>query len=174
MLLIFITGMSGTGKTTVKDELIRRGYTTYDTDDYGLTVWINKQTGQPYESNSNIQYGTPEFYFAFLWTLQTDKVLEKAKHAESECVFMCGVPGNWREVMPMFDIVFCLALDNETLKHRLLNRTNNNYGKAPHELSDIMEWNRTMATEAEGLGAKVIDSSQPVKEVVDTILKNLK
>ena len=50
MLLIFVIGMSGSGKTTVKEELLRRGCTAYDTDDYGLTVWINKHTGQPAEA----------------------------------------------------------------------------------------------------------------------------
>jgi hypothetical protein len=86
---------------------------------------------------------------------------------------MCGIPGNWQEMVPIFDRIFCLTLDNENLKHRLLNRTNNNYGKAAHELRDIMVWNKTMTTEAEKLGARVIDSSQSVKRVVDSILENL-
>jgi thymidylate kinase len=171
--LIFITGISGSGKTTVKDALIRRGYAAYDTDENGLTAWTHKQSGRPAEAKPTIQYGTPKWYATYQWTLQAGKVREKAKHARGELVFMCGVPGNWPDAMPMFDKIFCLSLDDKALRHRLLNRTNNNYGKASHELSDIMGWNKTMAADAERRGAVIIDANRPVEEIVDTILKNL-
>lgn len=165
--------MAGSGKTTVKEELIHRGYIAYDTDENGLTLWINKRSGQPAEAKPNIQYGTSRWYETYLWTLQTDKVREKAKQTSGKLVFMCGIPGNWRDVMPIFDRVYCLALGNEPLKQRLLHRANNNYGKASHELRDILGWNKSMAADSEKLGATVIDADRPVEEIIDMILKSL-
>jgi dephospho-CoA kinase len=37
MALIFITGISGAGKSTIAKELSRRGYEVYDTDEDGLS-----------------------------------------------------------------------------------------------------------------------------------------
>ena len=37
MARVLVTGMSGTGKTTVLDELRRRGHVTLDTDPHGAT-----------------------------------------------------------------------------------------------------------------------------------------
>lgn len=170
MSLIFITGMSGTGKSTVKEELTHRGYLAYDTDENELTIWTDKHSGQPASSSSAIQQGTPEWYETYLWTLQTEKVRVVANQVTDRPVFMCGIPGNWREAIPMFDMVFCLTLDNESLEHRLTQRTNNDYGKAVHELRDILEWNKSMATDAKNLGAILVDASLPVGDIVDTIL----
>ncbi len=41
---VLVTGMSGVGKSTVLDELARRGFSTVDTDD---GPWIHTVDGEP-------------------------------------------------------------------------------------------------------------------------------
>jgi septin family protein len=40
MKRVLLTGMSGTGKSTVINELAARGYKAVDTDDHGLSDWV--------------------------------------------------------------------------------------------------------------------------------------
>lgn len=44
MPLIYITGVSGTGKSTVWAELKNRGIEAYDVDEDGLARWQNNKT----------------------------------------------------------------------------------------------------------------------------------
>ena len=43
--LIYVTGISGAGKSAVCDELQRRGYEAHDTDREENAVWVNRKTG---------------------------------------------------------------------------------------------------------------------------------
>jgi dephospho-CoA kinase len=44
MALIYITGASGAGKSTVRTELQRRGYPAYDSDEDRLARWFSTAT----------------------------------------------------------------------------------------------------------------------------------
>jgi len=46
MPLVYVTGLSGTGKSAVCRELKRRGYEAHDTDEEGNAVWVNRETGE--------------------------------------------------------------------------------------------------------------------------------
>lgn len=45
MGLIYVTGASGAGKSTVRTELERHGYVAYDTDEDGLSRWFENRSG---------------------------------------------------------------------------------------------------------------------------------
>jgi len=47
MSLIYITGPFGAGKSTVRNELIKRGYEACDTDEDGMSAWYDNQTLEP-------------------------------------------------------------------------------------------------------------------------------
>jgi hypothetical protein len=44
--LVWITGNSGTGKSTVRTELASRGHPSFDTDEDGIAVWRSRTTGE--------------------------------------------------------------------------------------------------------------------------------
>ena len=132
---IFITGVSGVGKTAVMSELIKRGYVAYDTDKNGLSVWLNKQTGKKVEDDAKLQYGTKEWFDAYLWTLLPDKVMSTKEMNPDITIFFCGSPGNALEVSKIFDKIICLNVNGKALKQRVLSR-NSRY---ENELNDILE-----------------------------------
>jgi hypothetical protein len=47
MKRVLLTGMSGTGKSTVINELAARGYKAVDTDDHGLSEWVAVPLDEP-------------------------------------------------------------------------------------------------------------------------------
>ena len=59
MPLFLITGIPGTGKTTVNAELKARGYESYDGDQDKLAHWYNIETGHEIETTSELR--TAEF-----------------------------------------------------------------------------------------------------------------
>ena len=46
MPLIWITGISGSGKSAVRRELRDRGYVAFGTDEDDLAHWIDTETGE--------------------------------------------------------------------------------------------------------------------------------
>jgi broad-specificity NMP kinase len=171
MAIYFVTGIAGTGKSSVTKELIKRGYEAHDTDEY--SQWVRYDNGELDDGKSGIPYGTPEFYDTFGWKLEPKIVVDLKVNSGTKTLFLCGSPGNSRELTQMFDKVFTLEVDDETLKHRLATRTDNDYGKAEHELNDILGWKKTFSSDHEALGATVLDATKPVTEVVDAILSGL-
>ena len=71
----------------------------------------------------------------------------------------------------MFTKVFTLVIDDATLKHRLLTRENNMFGKHPLELAQQLDWSKRTIQYARQRGTVVIDAGKPLAEVVDEIVK---
>jgi len=170
--LVWITGVSGTGKSTVRVELATRGYQSFDTDEDGIAVWRRRTTGaEVYDPGDG---NHPDTWLQdHCWTINRPRVEQLARMARDEVVFLCGSVENEDEVWELFDIVICLVLDESTLRERLAGRTTNQFGKAPGELDVILGWNRTIEATYQGFGAVVVNADQALTDVVDEILANL-
>lgn len=152
-----IEGLSGTGKTTVGEELSRRGFRVLDADK-AFGFYGDPETGLPSETRSQLNW---------LW----DKVkLEQELKDSKEITFVCGGAMNQEDFKDYFTKIFTLYVDDETLKHRLLNRTNNDFGKEAEDLARQLEWNKGTLIWAKERGTTPIDASKPLETVVDKIL----
>jgi hypothetical protein len=49
MPLVYVTGISGAGKSAIRGELIGMGYAAFGTDEDGYGIWLDKTTGEPAE-----------------------------------------------------------------------------------------------------------------------------
>jgi hypothetical protein len=49
MPLVYVTGISGAGKSAIRGELIGMGYPAFGTDEDGYGIWLDKTTGEPAE-----------------------------------------------------------------------------------------------------------------------------
>ena len=169
--LIYITGIGGSGKSTIRSELEKRGYEAHDVDD-GFAGFFHVNTGKK-SMSSTMAERTPEWRKQHRWIFM-EKPLEKLqKRAQKKLIFLCGVTWDDMNYWDMFKKVFALVLDNETLKHRLKTRTTNDWGKLPHEFEETLYWNKTAKEDYKKLGAEIIDATKPVNQVVDEILKSL-
>lgn len=91
-------------------------------------------------------------------------------HDKTGLVFLSGSVENERDVWDLFTATVCLVLDEATAKRRLMARSNP-YGKAPDELANILEWNKTCEANYRRFGAAIIDASQPLDAVVEDVLR---
>lgn len=169
MGLVFITGVSGTGKSAVRHALLARGWDAYDTDEGGMTRWCDRTSGLPVEGPE--RGSSPDWIERHDWNISRPRVEELAEHAADRTVFLCGSPTNDQEVWDLFSEVICLVIDDETLRTRLARRTSNDFGKAPHELEAVLRWNKHNEAQYRDLGATIIDASKPLEGVVEEILE---
>jgi broad-specificity NMP kinase len=173
MPLFLLTGSAGTGKTTICQKLREKGYEAYDTDNDGLSKWQNIETGyiHPKSSVKDVER-TPEFLKVHAWNIPRQDIEELHDKSTEKIIFLCGVLDNLTDVRDLFDGVFALFVDDETLKHRLDTRTSGDWGKQEHELEHTLENHHIVYDRYRELGAKVIDATKPIDLVVEDIVAN--
>ncbi|OGL34452.1 hypothetical protein A3F65_00420 [Candidatus Saccharibacteria bacterium RIFCSPHIGHO2_12_FULL_47_16b] len=165
-----ITGVAGSGKSTIAYELSRRGYAAYDTD-AGFSYYANKQTGQKV---TRPLHPTLEWYDKHERVFD-EKVLQNLfKKHQDEDLLICSITANQKKYYPQFDKIFLLTADDELLAHRLQTRTTSHFGKHPVDFHRVFAGKQAWENEVRAAGAFEIDSSKPIKKVVDQILKQLK
>ena len=174
MSLYFITGVSATGKSSVTHELRKRGYVAYDTDDDALARWQNTETGYIHPKSSvKANDRTEDFLAAHSWNVPREYLERIAVENTAKTVFVCGVANNLDQLKDLFRNIFALTIDEATLRHRLLTRTNNDWGKQPHELAQTLKLHREALGTYQSLGYHIIDSCQPLEKVVNDILASI-
>ena len=174
MSLFLVTGAGGTGKSETCRVLKKRGYEAYDVDEDGYARWQHNETGYIHPKSSiKIEQRTPEFLAEHDWNVPREAVEDLARKATSKHVFLCGSMGNEDELYDLFALVFALTVDEDTLKHRLMTRPDNNWGKQPHELEQTLQYHRESFAMHKQLGDIVIDTSQPAEVVVEEILSKI-
>lgn len=139
-----VEGLSGTGKSSVYEELIRRGYTAVSTD----RAWK--------------YYADPDT----MWDEQ--RAVGELESPEPEVLFVCGSSRNLDRFLPYFTKIFNLRIDDDTMRRRLEERTNNDFGKEPEEVELMLELNRSDEKPA---GAIDVDATRPLDHVVDEVLR---
>src|SRR4051794_22538138 len=151
-----VDGLSGAGKSAVYEELIRRGHKALSTD-RAWAYHADPDTGLP---------GGPIRHDTFIWDPQ--RAVSELENPEPDVLFVCGSSRNRDRFLPYFTEIFNLRIDDDTMRRRLRERTNNDFGKQPEELELMLSLNRSDEKPA---GAKDVDATKPLDEVVDEVLR---
>jgi hypothetical protein len=101
-----------------------------------------------------------------MWHQQ--RAVGELESPEPEVLFVCGSSRNRDRFLPYFTKVFNLRIDDDTMRRRLEERTNNDYGKQPEEVELMLRLNRSDEKPA---GAIDVDATQPLDQVVDELLR---
>jgi gluconate kinase len=154
-----IDGVSCAGKTTVCDALQRRGYHAIH-GDRELAYWGDRNTGEPVDSSADAQR---------TWLWDVEKVSAFVADHTHAATFFCGGSRNADRFIGLFDAVFVLAIDRDTLNRRLAARPEHEWGGTAREGEAFARFQH--ATK-EGLpkNAIIIDATAPLSSVVDMIL----
>jgi len=161
-----IEGVSGAGKTTVAEELQRRGCHVIH-GDRALAYLGDPETGEALELPAKNVPDTVRWrHERWIWDVSKVKAaLADHSHARS---FFCGGSRNHRHFVGLFDGVFVLDIDTETLNRRLAARPSDEFGGKPEERRLVA---RVHATKEDiPKNAVDIDATAPVARVVDEIL----
>ncbi|MFG1622699.1 nucleoside kinase [Kribbella sp. NPDC049227] len=158
-----IDGGSGTGKTTVCDELQRRGYQAVHGD--------RELRGAP-EPGADTSGSASDSHLPPLWDVA--KVKGLLANQDEAVTFLCGGCRNSSDFIDLLDGVFVLEVDDlDTVMRRIDERVlvdPSDWGGRQEERDIIMRLHDTKEGIAQGCA---IDASAPLHLVVDEILRRI-
>ncbi len=157
MKRVLITGMSGTGKSTVITRLaaLHRAVDT-DSDAYFELVEPDEATRARFGERKD-------------WRWREDRIAALLDADDVPALFLSGTSSNQSKFYPRFDHVVLLSAPEAVILERLRTRTTNRYAKAPAELARELRL-RPIVEPMLRRGADVtIDTSAPLDEVVARI-----
>jgi len=166
--LFLVTGLPGSGKSTICAALKGRGIVAYDADDDGLACWRDRQTGARTEPEDRAC--PPEFLRRNSRDIPRETIEALALREQGADIFVCGDPENEDELLDLFARAFALILDEETVKERLAARTNNTWGKLPHQVAYSLAFKETWDEWRRHSEYVELDASRPTEELVQSIL----
>jgi dephospho-CoA kinase len=171
MPLIYITGIPSSGKSTIREKLQQKGFTAYGGAEDKLAAFYNNQTGEKIDWVA-AEDRTPEWSQRYTWKIPRKAIEALRRKHKDTTAFLCAVTRNDKtELWDLFDTVIALTIDEETLRHRLATRTNNDVGKSEHELKILIDRQKTAKDEYRQLGAHLIDATQLIAKVLEDILR---
>lgn len=172
MAYFYITGVSGVGKSSVVQELNKRGILAYDIDTVpNLCHWRNKSTLEKANYYSGIGKD---------WLEQHDWICDKKMLTEllghgADNVVIAGIASNQNEFLNLFDKIVLLHCNKETLLDRLTNRNgDNDFAKDKSEQEHVLSWYKDYENELLNQGAIAINTEEPLTMVVEKILNEIK
>lgn len=151
MKRILLTGMSGTGKSTVINELAARGYRAVDLDQ---PAWSE------YAPDGD-------------WIWREDRVRDLLSVEDGEILFISGCASNQGKFYPQLDKIVLFSAPTDIIIERLRTRTTNDYGKHPDELAETLGYIETVEPLLRKGAHHEIDTSAPLDDVVASVLQLL-
>jgi hypothetical protein len=161
---LFDRRRSGTGKTSVCTELQRRGYHAIH-GDRELAYQGDPETGEPLDGFAR-EHDIRFVHEHHIW--DAEKVKSLVADQRNEISFFCGGSRNFPHFIDLFDGVFVLEIDLDTLNNRLAARPEDEFGGKPAERELIARLHATMDDVPKN--AVSIDATAPIARVVDAIL----
>jgi shikimate kinase len=148
MKRVLLTGMSGTGKSSVVQALAARGCKAIDADD----GW-----GEPLPDGRQ------------RW--REDAIGQLLATEDAEVLFVTGCEENQVRFHPRFDLIILLSAPAEVLAQRLACRTGNPFGKSPGELERVLDDLRVVEPLLRQAADHEIRTTKPLSDVVTEVLR---
>jgi hypothetical protein len=161
-----IGGVSGAGKTAVCTELQRRGYHAIH-GDRELVYRGDPETGLPAAPATATAAWISKHH---IWNIK--KVQTLVENQEGTITFFCGGSRNFAKFIDLFDGVFVLEVDLDTMKRRIDERVAldpSDWGGKPEERELAVRLHQTK--EDIPKTGIIIDATAPLARVVDEILR---
>jgi dephospho-CoA kinase len=147
---ILVTGMSGTGKTTVLAELARRGFDVVETDRDGWSKWSESESG-------------------YVW--REERIVQLLSRESAGVLYVSGTVSNQGRFYPQFDAIVLLSAPASVLLDRIAARTTNEYGKSEAERTAVLRDHAEAEPRLRATCTHEIDATQPVDVVVEELVR---
>jgi len=164
-----IEGVSGAGKTSVAEELQRRGRNVVH-GDRELAYVGDPETGEALGRPPSGEGPDSVRWAHERWIWDVAKVRALVADRSHPQTFFCGGSRNHHRFIDLFDAVFVLDLDADTLARRLAVRPADEFGASPDERALVMRLHATRADLPKS--AVILDATAPIQRVVDDLLSH--
>lgn len=159
MKRVLLTGMSGTGKSSVIRELAARGFKAIDTDSDDWSVFADAVPPRP--------TGDPD------WVWREDRIHRLLSEEDADVLFLSGCKTNQSKFYPRFDHVILLSAPAAVIVGRLASRTGNPYGRDPDEVAEVLTFVETVEPLLRRSATLEIDTSAPLEDVVEAVIAHV-
>lgn len=160
MKRVLITGMSGSGKSAVIEELIARGYRAHDLDTSEWSEWIAanpSDTVTPAEGRD--------------WVWRQDRVRRLLSEHQDGRLFIAGTAENMPTMFPLIDVIILLSAPLAVLMDRLSARSIGGYGHSSEDRQKVIDLISTVEPLLREVAHLEIDTQGPVQATVEEILR---
>lgn len=167
---ILVTGLAGSGKSTLRDVFAELGYESHGIDEDGLASWQHQETHEEVLYTGHEPAMWHDIHHWMLRREALDAAL-KSPTPDRKMRLFFGFTADIAENFASFDRVFLLEYpDDATVRNRAANRPDPNaYGKQPIELARIIADRIPFQEKARRLGATGLRCTAPIDETVAQI-----
>jgi shikimate kinase len=160
MTRVLITGMSGTGKSSVIQELATRGYEAYDLDTPEWSEWVD---ADPTDALTPVQGKD--------WVWREDRVRALLSRPGDGPLFVSGCAENMGRLFDLIDTVILLSAPVAQIAERLTARSPGGYGHLAEERRKVADLIATVEPLLRQSADCEIDTRRPLADTVDEILQ---
>lgn len=165
-----LTGIPGTGKSTIGKILEYYGFKFVDSDDEpNLAGWVNSKTG---ERADRVLNADAQWYEDHSWNLDLVKLKSILAHYSNgpESIVVCGMATNLVDSFELYDRVILLVGDYSIIEQRLLSRSDD---PDPESIKAIFSWAKSFEENAKNAGAITVDASASAEQVAMQVMSQL-
>jgi shikimate kinase len=155
---ILLTGMSGTGKSSLIGELAARGHKAIDADadHWSELVRVSGTAGVDGE-------------FDLLW--REDRIQSLLATEDADVLFLSGCAPNQVKFYSQFDHIVLLTAPAPLIVERLATRTTNPYGKHADQVARTLALKQTVEPLLRAAADLELNTSAPLDQVVASVLR---
>jgi broad-specificity NMP kinase len=165
MKKIYVTGISGTGKTTIAHELNKKGIKAFSIDEVpGLCFWINKASGIKVDYEAKLDQ---TFIDTHVWMCDVEHL--KSLLSINENVIVLGHAENENDFLNLFDQIILLQCKPETFIRRILEREDNVFGKDETAQKYLLNTYKDFEEGMIKRGAVSVHTDEALDKVIDKI-----